>query len=96
VLQALLFFELFQARHTMQTVLPDRVTLEKARQSKMKKDFGHALRRVNAIPIDAPSLPEALHLKAQILWEGFGNREAAECVLARLMKSIPGSETLYQ
>src|SRR5210317_1813392 len=50
--------------------------LDKIRHGKRQKDFDRALYLVNQVIDKAPDLPEALFLKAQILWEGFGNPEA--------------------
>ena len=45
--------------------------LEKARHSKRQNKFPEALKIVNGVLVEIPDYPEALYLKAQILWEGF-------------------------
>ena len=51
--------------------------MQQVRYYKMRKEYNMALRRVNEILKLAPEFPEALFLKAQIVWEGFGNSDAA-------------------
>ena len=52
--------------------------LEKARFSKGKGRFKEALRIINEVIDKDPKYPDALFLKARILWDGFGKREEAE------------------
>ena len=70
--------------------------LDKIRHSKRRGDFGRALYLVNQLLNKAPDLPEALFLKAQILWEGFGNPEAAEEYLKEVMGLVRDSEPLHR
>jgi hypothetical protein len=69
--------------------------LDKIRHSKRQKDFDRALYLVNQVIDKAPDLPEALFLKAQILWEGFGN-QAAEGYLKEVMGLVRNSEPLHR
>ena len=43
-----------------------------------------------------PEFPDALFLKAQILWEGFGNRKEALGCLKKLMQVVPDHEPLHR
>jgi hypothetical protein len=70
--------------------------LDKIRHSKRRGDFGRALYLVNQLLNKAPDLPEALFLKAQILWEGFGNPEAAEGYLKEVVGLVRDSEPLHR
>jgi len=47
--------------------------LTQARVSKTHKDFASALATLETILARDPDFPEALLLKAQVLWEGFGD-----------------------
>jgi hypothetical protein len=51
--------------------------LSVARTLKMNAKYDLALRRINGVLSRDPGFPEALFLKARIVWEGFGNRSAA-------------------
>ncbi|MFC1534327.1 tetratricopeptide repeat protein, partial [Thermodesulfobacteriota bacterium] len=46
--------------------------LEKARHSKRNGRFEESLDIINGVLNKDQSFPDALYLKAQILWEGFG------------------------
>jgi tetratricopeptide (TPR) repeat protein len=63
--------------------------LDRSKNYKMQGEFNPALEIVNAILDQAPDYPEAMFLKAQILWEGFGERSSAKAYLKRIMKIIP-------
>ena len=54
-----------------------------------------ALYLVNQVIDKAPDLPEALFLKAQILWEGFGN-QAAEGYLKKVLRLVKVGEPLHR
>ena len=70
-----------------------RETLEsdmaQVRFSKMKKDYSAALDRINHILHQEPTFPDALYLKAQILWEGFQRAEEAKATLRLILNQKP-------
>lgn len=70
--------------------------LEKARYSKRKGRFQEALRIINGVLDKAPDFPDALYLKARILWEGFGNREGAAGCLRKVIGLVHNHETLHR
>jgi len=67
-----------------------RADLSVARNLKMNEKYDLALRTINVVLSRDPAFPEALFLKAQIVWEGFGNRSAALSNLEKLMAAVPG------
>ena len=69
--------------------------LDKIRHSKRQGEFDRALYLVNQVLCKAPDLPEALFLKAQILWEGFGN-QAAERYLMKVLELVKVGEPLHR
>ncbi|MFW5640132.1 MAG: tetratricopeptide repeat protein, partial [Thermodesulfobacteriota bacterium] len=64
-----------------------------ARHLKRREEYDQALRTINGVLQEAPDFPEALYLKARILWEGFGNTAAARGNLKRIIegKADPNS-----
>ena len=68
--------------------LRERLTgdLNQVRYQKMCKKFDRALIKVEEILTADPEFPEALFLKAQILWDGFDDREGAMDCLREIMK----------
>lgn len=70
--------------------------LQKIKYSKRIGHFDEALRLVNELLYQAPDFPEALFLKAHILWEGFGNAEASKGYLKKIQQLVPEDETLHQ
>ena len=46
-------------------------------------------------PSKDPNFPEALFLKAKILWEGFEDREAAKSCLLNIIRVEPDKDALY-
>ena len=64
-------------------------TLNQARFHKMSKRHDLALACINEVLAADPDLPEALFVKAQILWEGYQDAAAAKQCLIHLMKSEP-------
>ena len=70
--------------------------LERARYSKREGRFDEALNIVNDVLHREPDFPDAIYLKATILYEGFGRAETALGYLSRLMESIPEGETLHE
>lgn len=70
--------------------------LEKAKSSKRNGNFREAIETIDQVLEKDPDFPEALYLKAQILWEGFEKRqEASEC-LGNVMRLVPQEDTLYR
>jgi tetratricopeptide (TPR) repeat protein len=56
--------------------------LTTARVSKADKDYAKALATLETILARDPDFPDALLLKAQVLWEGFADEpEARKCVI---------------
>lgn len=72
-------------------------TLDQARYQKRQKQFEQALNTVNEILDQDPDFSDALFLKAQILWDGFGNSAAAQGYIKKVMKVAPNKdETLHR
>ena len=70
--------------------------LAKARSSRSGARFEEALSIINGVLDKDPEFPDALFLKAQILWDGFENsRESKDC-LRRLMQTVPHEEPLHR
>ena len=70
--------------------------MEKARHSKRQNRFQEALKTVNAVLAEIPDYPEALYLKAQILWEGFGNYAQAVNYLNKVLQLVDEQEGLHR
>ena len=70
--------------------------LEKIKYSKRMGQFDEALHLVNELLRQEQNFPEALFLKAQILWEGFGNAESAKGYFERVRKLVPEGEALHR
>ena len=66
--------------------------LQQARFHKMNHRYEKALWLVNGALERAPDFPEALFLKAQILWEGFGDSGGAKLCIAEVMQLIPDKD----
>ncbi len=71
------------------------IELHRVRCAKIKGFHKQALNHVNTILAIEPDFPEALLLKAQILWEGFGNAGAAQAHLKKLMRVNPKKNDRY-
>jgi len=61
-------------------------TLNQARFHKMSKRHDLALACIDEVLVADPNFPEALFVKAQILWEGYQDGAAAKQCLIQLMK----------
>ncbi len=70
--------------------------LAKAKFSKSNGRFKEALAIVNEVLEKDPDFPDALYLKALILWEGFENRQGASRYLRRVMTLVPRNDTLHR
>ncbi len=62
--------------------------LTRARLTRSRKQFREALIIINEVLEKAPDFPEALLLKAQIVWEGYGNRELARMNLDKILELV--------
>ena len=62
--------------------------MARARFSKGKKQYKEALIIINEVLDKDPDFPEALFLKAQIVWEGYGNKELARRNLDKILKLV--------
>lgn len=69
--------------------------IHQAQHQKSKKEYHKALVRVNEILKKAPDLPEALYLKAQILWEGYHKAIDAKTNLERILVVLPDKNETY-
>ena len=70
--------------------------LDKIRFHKRVGDFDRALFLINKVLEKEQEFPEALYLKAQILWEGFENSSAAISYLEKTMQLAGEGEPLYR
>jgi len=66
-----------------------------AQRQKSNREYLTALVLVNEILKKAPDLPQALFLKAQILWEGYRKAGEAQKVLEKLLEIIPDKQDTY-
>jgi tetratricopeptide (TPR) repeat protein len=69
--------------------------LNVAKHHKLCDRFDDALIKIEDILAKDPEFPEALFLKAQILWQGFEDREAAKQCLLKIIKLEPDKETVF-
>ena len=60
--------------------------MDKIRFLKAQRMFDKALALVNDVLDQDPNIPEALYLKAHVLWEGFKNPWGAECCFRRVLE----------
>ena len=72
-----------RARFTLREQLEGDLT--KARVSKTEKRFEDALASVESVLAADPDFPDALLLKAQILWEGFADGPAARSTVMKVL-----------
>ena len=63
-------------------------TMSQARFHKMSQDYDRALIFVEEVLDKDPDYPEALFLKAQILWEGFNDSKGAKSCLNMVIKLV--------
>jgi len=68
----------------------------KARDKKDLREYGAALAILDRVLQKSPSFPEALFLKAQIVWEKHRDSKAAEVYLRKVLQVVPRGETLYR
>jgi tetratricopeptide (TPR) repeat protein len=69
--------------------------LEIARQRKRNGKFEEARSTIDGVLDRDRDFPDALYLKAEILWEGFQNSSEAKRCLRRVMQLVPREETLH-
>ncbi|MBN1833332.1 MAG: hypothetical protein JW896_14605 [Deltaproteobacteria bacterium] len=70
--------------------------LEKAKSSKRNSRFEEAKHIIDQVLEKDPDFPDALYLKAQILWEGFQKRQEASACLQNVMRLVPRENTLHR
>lgn len=70
--------------------------IEKARYSKREGRFQEALTIIDDVLDKDPNFPDALFLKAQILWKGFRNAGSTQECLKKVMQLVPKDETLHR
>jgi hypothetical protein len=66
--------------------------LDQARYHKMQNEFQQALQTVNVVLEQDPDFPDALFLKAQVLWDGFKNSAGAKRYLTKVMKVVSNKD----
>ena len=67
--------------------------LEKIKILHGRREYDQALSKVNIFNREHPDIPEALYLKAHILWDGFREKAKAMSCLRKVMScSEPGSD----
>jgi tetratricopeptide (TPR) repeat protein len=70
--------------------------LNVVRYHKLLNQFEDALLKIEAVLAKDPDFPEALFLKAQILWEGFEDRQAAKECLVKIIKTEPDKKAVFR
>jgi tetratricopeptide (TPR) repeat protein len=69
--------------------------LNVVRYHKLCNRFDDALLKIEEVLAKDPDFPEALFLKAQILWEGFEDPQAAKACLLEIIKMEPDKEAVF-
>ncbi len=69
--------------------------LNVVRHHKLFNRFDEALIKIESVLARDHDFPEALFLKARILWEGFEDREAAKTCLLKIIQVEPDKDALY-
>ena len=69
--------------------------LNVARHHKLFNHFDEALIIIENVLAKDPDFPEALFLKARILWEGFEDRKTAKECLLKIIKLEPDKDSVY-
>ena len=70
--------------------------INKIKFSKREGRFDPALQMANAVLHEAPDYPEAMLLKAQILWEGYGKADTAKGYLNRIRELTPEDDKFHR
>jgi len=60
--------------------------IKRAMRLRVEKEFDQANAILNSLLKRDPEWPEALFLKAQVMWEGFGNVGSAKSYLEKIMR----------
>ena len=68
----------------------------RSNSAKERVRFDQALQMVNTLLHEAPDYPEAMLLKAQILWEGFGKAATAGGYLNRIRELTPEDDKFHR
>lgn len=66
------------------------------RYHKLCNRFDEALIKIDEVLAGDPDFNEALFLKAQLLWEGFKDREAARKCLVKIIKVEPDEKAVFR
>jgi hypothetical protein len=67
-----------------------------AKQGKRSGQFEASLKTINSVLTKDPDFPDALYLKAQILWEGFKHPSESKKCLRKIMHILDTGEPLYR
>lgn len=70
--------------------------LEKARENKREGHPEEALEIINGLLNNEKDFPDALFLKAQILWEGFGRSVESKELFRRVMQLVTKQDPLHR
>jgi tetratricopeptide (TPR) repeat protein len=70
--------------------------LNVVRYHKLCNRFKDALLKIEEVLAKDPDFPEALFLKAQILWEGFEDRQAAKECLMKIIKAETDKKAVFR
>lgn len=70
--------------------------LAKARHSKINSRFEESLNLINNILNKDENFPDALYLKAQVLWEGFERSVESKKLFRRVMQFVSPEEPLHR
>jgi tetratricopeptide (TPR) repeat protein len=69
--------------------------LNQVKYERSKNEYQMALILVNEVLKKAPNLPQALYLKAQILWEDYHKAADAKNLLEKIIKILPDKMNTY-
>ncbi len=69
--------------------------LAQARYQKMNQNYDGAMAKLEKILAQDPNNPEAMFVKAQVLWEGYEDRISAKEYLMRVLKVEPDRNAVY-
>ena len=70
--------------------------LGKAHEKKEHREYAEALVILDRVLAKSPSFPEALFLKAQILWEKHRDSKGAEAYLRKVLQIVPKEDALHR
>ena len=72
------------------------IEVGRSRDKKDHREYAEALAILDRVLDRSPSFPEALFLKAQILWERHRDSKAAEVYLRKVLQVVPQGDALYR